>query len=240
MTQPIIKLKNISYKLENTLILNNISGAIDTGTMTSFIGPSGSGKSTLFRLLNGLKTANSGHIYIQNKSIDTFDPIELRQLVGIVLQEAIMIKGTVYDNLSIPTQLKDETLSEEKAKELLTLVNLDPSILMQDARTLSGGQKQKVSIARTLVNQPTILLLDEITSSLDPVSQKAIESLVKDLHSRLGLTILWITHSIEQAKEVSESIWIMKDGQVIEKSTSHELEQTTNQDVLSFIKGENQ
>src|SRR5690606_20885563 len=147
-------------------ILKNITGFFRKGKITTLVGPSGAGKTTLFRLCNGLISPTQGNITVNAKDINQYDPTELRRNVGLALQSATMLSGTVYDNLKLPRTLAEEMLTEEEAEILLTKVGLDKDMLKRKVTDLSGGQRQKVSIARTLVNRPEILLLDEITSSL--------------------------------------------------------------------------
>lgn len=231
-------IKNISYTDQNQQILKNMTGEFQSGKITTFIGPSGAGKSTLFYLLNGLLSPNQGTILLNNKNLLEIDPIELRKTVGIVLQQATMLPGTVYDNLATTSQLHNQPFNEKEALHLLELVNLEKTFLYKIAKELSGGQKQKVSIARTLANQPKILLLDEITSSLDKVSVQAIEQTIESIQQQYQLTVLWITHNIEQASRIGDETWVMMNGEVIEKIDSQSLEQSTHPRVQSFIKGE--
>ena len=232
------QLSNVYFSHGEQQILENISGEIVNQTTTTFIGPSRAGKSTLFRILNGLLSPDHGEILFNHQRLAEFDPIELRKSIGIVLQEAIMLPGTVFDNLAITSQLHNHSFSMDDAEILLDLVDLDRQFLHKTAKDLSGGQKQKVSIARTLANQPKVLLLDEITASLDQISVKAIEQTIKKIKQKHQLTVLWITHNIEQAVRVGEQTWVMVDGQVIEKIDSNQLDLSTNRVVQSFIRGE--
>jgi len=118
------------------------------------------------------------------------------------------------------------------------LVGLQTEFLTRDARDLSGGQRQKLSIARTLINQPEVLLLDEITSSLDRISKQDIEQLILKVNKTYKTTIIWITHNLEQAHTMGDYIWVMIDGRVVETGSSNLLDNPKNKDVQRFIKGE--
>src|SRR5699024_7993434 len=118
------------------------------------------------------------------------------------------------------------------------MVGLDDELLYRDAKDLSGGQRQKLSIARTLVNQPDILLLDEITSSLDKVSRQDIERLIESIHHTYKTTIVWITHNLEQALAIGDYTWVMIDGDVAETGPSDLLRQPENEAVRRFVKGD--
>ncbi|SEU09830.1 putative ABC transport system ATP-binding protein [Salinibacillus kushneri] len=233
-----IKFEKVNFSDEGLHILKNITGSFPEGKITTLVGPSGAGKSTLFKLCNGLKSPDSGDIYVLNQHIKNYNPIELRRTVGIALQSATMIKGNVYDNLNLPLDLQNQELSEDRGKELLKLVGLPEDYLYRNTKDLSGGQRQKLSIARTLVNQPEILLLDEITSSLDRVSQEDIEKLIKRINETYRTTIIWITHNLKQALDVGQYTWVMMEGQVIETGPSDILNHPQNEDVQRFVKGE--
>ncbi|WP_054708593.1 phosphate ABC transporter ATP-binding protein [Bacillus sp. JCM 19041] len=233
-----IELKQVTYSIDKMDVLKAVTGSFVKGRITTIVGPSGAGKSTLFRLCNGMKSANSGEIYIEGKSIAAFDPIKLRKKIGIVLQQATMISGTVRDNLALPLKLAGKELEEKDAAEFIRLVGLDQNILARESNDLSGGQKQKVSIARTLINRPEVLLLDEITSSLDRVSQQDIEELIQKINSVYGTTIIWITHNLDQAKRIGDDTWVMMDGEVVEMGSSDLLHNPKDDRVKRFVKGD--
>ncbi|RKJ69375.1 phosphate ABC transporter ATP-binding protein [Butyricicoccus sp. 1XD8-22] len=233
-----IQFLNVSYELGSLSILKNISGTIYKRKITTLVGPSGAGKTTLLKLCNGLISPTAGKLHINEKSILSFEPTFLRKQVGIVLQNAPIIRGSVFDNLNLPLVLMKKSLSVEDALNYLKIVGLDEDILSRQASDLSGGQKQKLAIARTLINKSEILLLDEITSSLDPVSSKEIEQLILKLNKKYSVTIVWITHNIHQAKEIGDFVWFMKDGQLIESGDKTILNFTNNENIQRFIRGE--
>lgn len=235
--QSAIEFKNVSYSIDNIKILKNITGSIPKGKITTLVGPSGSGKTSLLKLCNGLASPTGGDIFINDKAIDSYDPIELRRLVGIALQNAPMIKGSVFENLSLPKKLRGEELSEEEAIDFLKRVGLEKQFLHHKSDDLSGGQKQKVSIARTLINRSNILLLDEITSALDKTSVKEIEELILHINNHYDVTIIWITHNLEQAKRIGDYAWVMMNGELIETGTSDLLINSKNELVRQFIIG---
>lgn len=233
-----ITLKNVSYSADGQAILKNISGKFPFGKISTLVGPSGAGKSTLFRLLNGLKSPESGEIHIFDQPISEYHPISLRRLIGLALQNAPMVSGTVIDNLQLPLKLRGAEMNESEALELLKLVGLNEKFLYHNVQNLSGGQRQKVSIARTLVNKPKILLLDEITSSLDRVSQQDIEELIMRINKVKEVTILWITHNIEQALHVGDYTWVMMNGELVEAGEISLLREPKTEAVRQFVKGE--
>lgn len=232
-----IELKNISYTKNDRDILRHINCTFKSGRITALIGPSGAGKTSLLKLLNGLHSPVDGEIYIDGHSIDTMNLIELRKQVGMALQSAPMISGTVFDNLNLPKALFDESLSEQAARQLLNQVNLNVP-LSQLAKDLSGGQKQRLSIARTLVNQPDILLLDEITSSLDPASVKEVEKLIAAIHQSFHTTIIWITHDVNQAAKVTDDYIMLEDGHFITSGSSKDMMHSQNERLNLYLAGE--
>ncbi|MFC2949463.1 ABC transporter ATP-binding protein [Virgibacillus sediminis] len=233
-----IRLENVSYSADGLDILKNITGSFEEGRITTLVGPSGAGKTTLFRLCNGLRSPSSGDIYIDGKNIQEFEPTALRRHVGIALQNAAMVRGSVRKNLALPMTLQAKELPEKEAEEYLEVVGLDKSFLDRKTKDLSGGQRQKLSIARTLVNNPKILLLDEITSSLDRVSQQDIEELIQRINEKYNTTIIWITHNLTQALNVGENTWVMMEGEVVETGKSSLLNNPENERVKHFVKGE--
>ncbi|GGA99372.1 phosphate ABC transporter ATP-binding protein [Macrococcus hajekii] len=233
-----IQLDHINVIRNDQHILHDISCTFPSGTITALIGPSGAGKTTLLKLLNGLHSPTSGEIYFDDAPLSSMNLLQLRADAGMALQSAPMISGTVYDNLNLPCVIKGESLTEEVALQLLDQVNLDNVPLSQDIKSLSGGQRQRLSIARTLVNQPKVLLLDEITSSLDPRSVKEVEKLIHRIHQDHQVTIIWITHDVDQAARATERYVMLRDGHVEHIGKSSTLLNSEHATVRDFIEGE--
>ncbi|WP_323704340.1 phosphate ABC transporter ATP-binding protein [Mammaliicoccus sp. Dog046] len=231
----IVKFNRVNYELDGSKILNDINGSIYKGYITSIIGPSGAGKSTLLSFINLLKSPSNGDISINNKHIDTYNPIELRKKVQLVSQEATMIEGSVKDNLELPLKLQNKNMTDEEVVKFLTSVDLPASFLNKSSKSLSGGEKQKLSLARALVNRPEVILLDEVTSALDRNSKNAIEQLLLKIKAEYQVSMIWITHDIDQAMRMSDYIWVMIDGEVAEIGTADEINHSTNQNVRRFI-----
>ena len=235
---PAVEFKNVSYSDGELQIIKNVTGSFPKGRITALVGPSGAGKTTLFRLCNGLISPDAGEILINGKNNLSYEPTELRRIAGLALQSATMLSGSVYKNLSMPLTLRGSELPEEEAIKLLIDVGLEKDFLYRNVKDLSGGQRQKVSIARTLVNKPEILLLDEITSSLDRVSQEEIEKLIRKINDNYQVTIIWITHNLGQALSIGEYAWVMMDGMLMESGESSLLNNPENDRVKLFVKGE--
>lgn len=237
MSTAAIRFENVTLSIQNINIIHKISGIIPKGQITTFVGPSGAGKTTILKLCNQLISQTSGQIFIEGLPIESYNPIKLRQQVGIALQSATMIRGTVYDNLKLPRVLQKSILSIEEATSILNDVGLDETFLKKDANKLSGGQKQRVSIARTLINHSKILLLDEITSALDPVATKEIEDLIIHINKKYKVTIIWITHNLQQATTIGDYMWVLKAGELLGEGDYEQLQATANSQIQQFFMG---
>lgn len=236
--EPAIHFKNVLYSIDDNTKIGPITGSFPAGRITTLVGPSGAGKTTVLKLCNGLLSADSGQILIKGQSIESIEPTRLRRKVGMALQEAPMINGTVYENLALPLRLQKKELTETEAISWLEDVGLSSQYLHKKATDLSGGQRQKVSIARTLVNHSEILLMDEITSALDRGSQQEIQSLISLINQKYGTTIIWITHNLEQALSIGDYTWVMIAGELVETGESSLLDNPTDERVRRFVKGE--
>ena len=235
--QPAIELQGLSFTVKDRVILQNITGTFYKGHITTLVGPSGAGKTTLLKMCNGLLVPTAGDIKIDGQAIHIYEPTVLRRKVGIVLQSAPIIRSSVYENLALPRKLQGETLSKEEATSFLEDVHLEPSLLTREATQLSGGQKQRLAIARTLINKSDVLLLDEITSALDPTSAKEIEQLILKINRKYGVTIIWITHNLEQARTLSDFTWILHNGQLVASGDFSVLEHSDIPAIQQFLNG---
>ena len=209
----ILKLKNVNKHIKSKKILNDITLSITKGSIIALIGPSGSGKTTLLRCINRLIEIDKGAIIYKNQNITTIDPITLRKDIGFVHQESIMLPGSVYDNIAYGLQLQNNH-NDDLIKTAMRHAGIDEKYLTQEASTLSGGEKKRVALARAIALKPKILLLDEPTSGVDPKKITTVEHNIISFTKTLGLTVLWVTHNIEQAKRVATHIANLKDGYI--------------------------
>ncbi len=231
-----LTIRNLSIYRQDSLIVQNLSTQIPSGSLTTIIGPSGSGKSTLLLSLNRL-IPSQGEIFLGKTDINTIEITSLRRRIGMVFQRPALFSGTVSENLSYGPSLINEALSITEQQQLLTNVGLDISFLDRNASTLSEGQQQRLSLARTLANKPEILLLDEPTAPLDPHAALKIEELITTLQKIYNMTVLWITHDLNQAKRVSDNTLLLVGGKLIEEGPN--IFSTPKDPITSlFIKGE--
>lgn len=233
-----ISLHDVSFAVHDKQIIHHVTTDFVSNKITALIGPSGAGKTTLLKMINGLISPTSGDILINDTSIHTLDLVELKQQIGLALQSAPMIQGSVYDNINLPKKIFNQTLPKTEAEQLLHALHLDTISLESDVKSLSGGQRQRLSIARTLVNQPKVLLLDEITSSLDPRSVREVEALIHYVNTTYNVTVIWITHDVEQARRATDHFCMLKDGEVIITGDSNQLFDTDDATLNAFLKGE--
>ncbi|SFB37591.1 ABC transporter ATP-binding protein [Clostridium frigidicarnis] len=209
----ILEIKDLQYKSNNTNILNGINLSVEKGDCISIVGQSGSGKSTLLKVCADLLEISKGDIFYKEINYKEYDPIELRKNISYCIQLPHLFGNTVYENLEFPFKIRNEKFNNTRVKALLESFNLDESILCKDINSLSGGEKQRISIIRNLVYTPDILLLDEATSALDNDNAKRVEEHIKQLNLR-GTTVLWITHSMEQSKGIFNKRIALWEGKV--------------------------
>lgn len=221
-----IKLENISKSFaingKTVEAVKDVCLEIRQGEIFGIIGFSGAGKSTLVRCINLLEKPEKGRVIIDGEDITHYEGKELRhvrQRIGMIFQHFnLMPSRTVFENIELPLKLTKLSASErsQKIKKLLDLVGLSDKAQSYPSQ-LSGGQKQRVAIARAIANDPKVLLCDEATSALDPQTTHSILQLLKEINTRLGITIVVITHQMEVIKEICDRVAVMQKGVVVEK-----------------------
>lgn len=230
-----ISIKNVSKsfinKKEVTRVLEDINLDISKGDIYGVLGLSGAGKTTLLRIISGLEKPDTGEVVIDGTNINDVLGKNLREFkkkIGVVFQGVnLLMQQTVYKNISFPLEI-DKVPKEEidkKVKEMCKLVGIEEKIDLYPSQ-LSGGQCQRVAIARALVCNPKVLLLDEVTSALDPFTTKQVLHLLKNINEKLDVTIVIITHDIKVAKTICNHIAVVDGGNIIEKGTIKDV--TTN------------
>lgn len=211
----ILQFQDVYYKSEGNDILNGISLSVDEGEFLTITGPSGSGKSTILKLINDLISPTSGYIFYRGKSLCSYDPVALRKDVCLCFQMPYLFNSTVYDNLTFPFSIRKADVDIDIIKDKIKMFNLEEDFLYKDIRNLSGGEKQRIALARALIFKPDILLLDEITSALDEKNVHTVETNITQLNSQ-GVTVLWVTHDPSQARRIGTKNIQINKGRVSE------------------------
>jgi len=217
MTEPravAFEFTGVSVLRAGRRVLDEITARIPAAGITVVSGPSGAGKTTLLRLCNRLEVPDGGKVCYRGQPLDELDPLVLRRRVGMVFQRPTPFPGTVADNLAVARPDAD-------AGELSTALDrvaLDPDLLSQEARTLSGGELQRMCLARTLVTSPETLLLDEPTSALDEQPKRVFEDTARGLAAQ-GITVVWVTHDDAQARRVATRIYHLRGGRLADAPT---------------------
>jgi ABC-type sulfate/molybdate transport systems ATPase subunit len=194
-------------------LVDDISVQIRAGEVLAVVGPSGAGKSSFLRLLNRLDEPTVGTVFLEGVDYRLIPPRELRRRVGMVTQRAFLFPGTVYQNVGFGPRQRGEVISEARAEELLARVGLS-KYADRDVANLSGGEAQRVSLARALANSPVVLLLDEPTSALDDEAKSQVEGLIGDIIRDAGLTCVMVTHDLAQATRMATRVMVLQAGRV--------------------------
>jgi putative ABC transport system ATP-binding protein len=228
-TVPAFSLRQVEQIRGDVHTLREIDLDIPAGEVVAIVGPSGAGKTSLIRLLNRLDDPVSGTVAYRGAPIESIPVRELRRRVGFVFQTPVMFTGTVADNLALARDLAQDAAGAPSVKpvgaargqapepgDALRLAGLDPALASRDAQSLSGGERQRVSIARALMTGPEALLLDEPTSALDPDIADHIMATIRTLADTMDLTVVMVSHRLEEARAVSTHTVFMDGGRVIE------------------------
>jgi tungstate transport system ATP-binding protein len=236
---PLLELQSINKTYGQKQALRNISLSLDRRDLLSILGPSGSGKSTILRLIDGLEKPDSGEILFEGASIlENYS--RLRRHAGLIFQNPALFNAKVRDNVAYSLRFRgesDETIIK-KTGEILKLLYLY-DLRDRNALTLSGGEAQRVALARSLVYSPDLLLLDEPTANLDPYNVSIIEEVLQSSNKDYGTTIIVVTHNIFQAKRLARKVAFLLEGELVEFGDSTAFFETPRDPrTLSFIRGE--
>lgn len=209
-----LETRHLSRQVGNRTLVDDVSVQIARGEIVAVVGPSGAGKSSFLRLLNRLDEPNSGTVLLQSTDYRSLAPQELRRRVGMVMQTAYLFPGTVAANIGFGPKQRDETLPQEKIAALLERVGLS-GFADRDVGYLSGGEAQRVALARTLANAPEVLLLDEPTSALDEALVRGIEELILGIVRERRMTCIIVTHNRAQAERLAERTMVMDKARLV-------------------------
>lgn len=218
----ILRAENLSRVVGSKSLVQDITFEVERGEVLAIVGPSGSGKSSLLRLLNRLDEPTSGTVYVDGIDYKQIPPRELRRKLGLMTQRPFLFPGTVEQNLQFGPRQRGESLKAKNLEILLIRVGLG-GYASRDVANLSGGEAQRVSVARALANSPLLLLLDEPTSALDEASKIGIESLLRNIVKDQGLTCILVTHDIAQASRVAERALLIQEGRIVRSGLTAEV-----------------
>jgi len=223
---PIIEFRNITKSYQNKLVLDDISLSLNRGEFYTLIGSSGAGKTTLLRLINGLIKPDSGEVYVNGSNIAASDLIALRRNIGYVIQSiGLFPHMTIYDNIDYVPSLsgEDQKLRKDRVHDLIKLVGMQESDLVKYPAQLSGGQKQRVGVARALSANPDIILMDEPFGAVDDITRHHLQDEILSIHKKLGKTLVFVTHDIEEAIKLGTRIIILNEGKIAQMGTKNEI-----------------
>jgi len=239
LSKSVFTLEAVTYQVVGQILLSDLSFEVHRGDYFAVIGPSGAGKTTLLRLFNGLQSPTGGVIQFHGTSLEEMNLLELRRKVGMVFQRPTMILGTVRDNLNLFQRWDSQwSKTEEAIEQVLEQVNLDPAILPQEAGSLSGGEQQRVALARVLLNEPEVLLLDEPTSGMDPGLANQILRLITRLRDQLHLTVLIVTHYPRLLRDQVTKVLFLKGGKMLDYGGPELLVKTPSEELKRFLREE--
>lgn len=236
-----IRFDNVTKRFpDGTEALKEVSLTLPAHRLTAIIGPSGCGKTTLMKMINKLEKPSEGEIYIDEKPITDLEEVELRRSIGYVIQRiGLFPHMTIADNVSLVPRLRGwaKEKTDQRVRELLALTGLDPEVYLERyPLELSGGQQQRVGVVRALAGDPNIILMDEPFSALDPISREQLQGELQNLQREIQKTIVFVTHDMDEALKIADTIVVMRAGQVEQIGTPDELvAEPANDFVRNFI-----
>ncbi len=224
MSGPALRLSNVRKTYGAVAAVADVSLSVAAGSFVALVGASGSGKSTLLKTINRLVTPDSGFIEIAGARTDAQPDHALRRQIGYVFQNTGLFPHiSVADNIGIGLKLRGVRDRAARITEMLVLVGLDPALATRMPDEMSGGQRQRVGVARALAPAAGLLLMDEPFGALDPVTRDALGRETRDLHDRLGLTTIMVTHDMAEALLLADRVVVMAGGRIVGDATPAEL-----------------
>jgi UDP-glucose/iron transport system ATP-binding protein len=211
--------------------LHGATGRIEARGVTTLVGPSGSGKSTLLRCCNRLELPSGGVVRFRGIDVAELDPLQLRRDVAMVFQKPTPFPGTCRENLLVA----DPELDDRGAGDLLARVQLSPEFLDRNATQLSGGEAQRLCLARALAAKPEVVLMDEVTSSLDPAARIALEELARKLAID-GVPVVWVTHDLAQVRRLADHVLVVVAGRIVHSAPLANLMDNPPPEARAFLK----
>ncbi|MGC9353701.1 MAG: ATP-binding cassette domain-containing protein [Mariniphaga sp.] len=240
MNNPVIEIVNVtkSYEPESKALIN-VSLEIPQGAFVTIIGPSGCGKTTLLRLMNGMTGIDSGKIKVMGTDLESWDKIQLRRKIGYVIQQGGLFPHlTVGQNIAFVLSISsvEKQASENRVNALAKIMGFDERQLNAFPSELSGGQQQRVGVARALASQPEIVLMDEPFGALDNITRRNLQREIKEMHQKLKITFIMVTHDLNEAFTLGTHVVIMNKGEIEQVDTPENIQQKpVNKWVKEFI-----
>ncbi len=219
-------------------LLHEVSLRVSAGSTTALLGRSGSGKTTLLRTVNGLVQPSSGRVLIGGKDVSEQDVVALRRGIGYVIQETGLFPHmSVERNVGMALELAGKQRAEitNRAEEMLRLVGLPADVTQRYPWQLSGGQRQRVGLARALASDPKVLLMDEPFGALDPLTRAEMQSMLRDLLGRVGVTTLIVTHDLEEALFLADRVVLLEGGHVVADLAGGDVRESDNQAIQAYV-----
>jgi len=235
-----MELRGVSKRFGEIEALRDMTLEIERGEAITVLGPNGSGKSTLLKILAALEQPTSGEVLFEGKNVDPKDNESWRKRTTLVFQRPVVLRGSVFDNVAYGLRrrgLSNDEI-EERVSGALHLLGLD-ALSERNAKSLSGGEKQRLSIARAVVLETDLLLLDEPTVNLDPESLDIVKKFIHGLKERANVTVVLATHDMEIARELSDKVLLLSGGRVVEIGSTRDLMLSQSTEMARFARTEN-
>ncbi len=220
--EPLLYTEHLSRRVKERFLVEDVNLSLYAQEVLAVVGPSGAGKSSLLRLINRLDEPTHGTVYFHGRDYREIPPRELRRRVGMVMQFPYLFPGTVAENIRFGPRQRGVELSDADVEALLERVGL-PGYGDRDVSQLSGGEAQRVSLARTLANEPEVLLLDEPTSALDEAAKVGIEALLREILATGEFAAILVTHDLAQAGRLATRMALMEEGRITRTGRTEEV-----------------
>ncbi len=232
-----LRINKITKKFSN-FSLGNIDFSVKKGECTAILGPSGSGKTVLMEIVAGIQKQSSGELFLQGENIS--DTLAENRNISLLYQSYMLFPHlNVYENIAFPLKLRKDKKTPEKVKQMASLLKIE-HLLHRSVHNLSGGEKQRVALGRAIIFEPKVLLLDEPTSAIDSFMKRKVLRLIRDIQKDFQLTVLLVTHSIDEAIYLADSFVFLKNGQQLQKGKKFEVfNNPKNSFIADFLGYEN-
>ncbi len=233
----LFELIRIRRQIAAATILNNVNVSVNSGDFLTILGASGAGKTTLLRLFNGLDSPTSGSINYRGKPVSDWNMSNLRRQVGMVFQEPVIIPGSVRDNLLLNQRWDKDSpvVSDLDLLGTLEKAGLQAIALDGEARSLSSGEKQRLALARVLLNRPQVLLLDEPTANLDPGLARQVIRMVAELHREMHLTVIIVSHNPDLIRRYATRVVFIDKGKILEDGSGDILDSPATGEFAEYL-----